>query len=126
MDSYARTIDNREESEANSRNAEGSQASETMAFDPEAGLGAMAGFIVRMIERFFGFTIGAGIGWYGGRIAGAIITRYFGSVHLYDLDEIIRFEMMPYAFAKYGVIAGAILGVIIIALLDHNSENTCQ
>ena len=126
MDSYEHTIEIREESGTNSRNREDSQASETTAISPEAGLGAMTRFIVMIIERFFGFTVGASIGWFGGRIAGSIFTRYFQPVHLYELEDITRFGMMPYTFAKYGVIAGAILGITIIALLENNPKHICQ
>jgi ABC-type antimicrobial peptide transport system permease subunit len=84
-------------------------------------IGWIANLIEKIIEFVFGITIGAAIGWYGGKIVGSVYVRYFGPAHLPGTEEVLQWCMMPLTFAKEGILIGAIGGILMIALIEYRT-----
>ncbi len=69
-----------------------------------------------LIEGFFGLTVGSVGGWIAGWFCGAYYCRYCKPAYMMELSEITRWWMMPYTFAKTGIVVGAVAGLVLIAL----------
>ncbi len=69
-----------------------------------------------LIEGCFGLTVGSVGGWIAGWYCGASYGRYCKPVYMMELSEITRWWMMPYTFAKTGIVVGAAAGLVLIAL----------
>ncbi len=70
-----------------------------------------------LIEGFFGLTVGSVGGWIAGWCCGASYCRYCKPVYMMELSEITRWWMMPYTFAKTGIVVGGVAGLVLIALV---------
>ncbi len=75
-----------------------------------------AGLAKPLIEGFFGLTVGSLGGWIAGWCCGASYCKYCKPAYIIDLSEITRWWMMPYTFAKTGIIVGGVVGLVLIAL----------
>lgn len=87
----------------------------------------IASLIEKIIEFVFGITIGAAIGWYGGKVVGGLYARYFEPAHMPNMEEVMRWWTMPLSFAKEGILIGAIGGILMIVLIEYRTfaEKTC-
>ncbi len=74
------------------------------------------GLVTPLIEALFGLTVGSVGGWIAGWCCGASYCKYCKPAYMMELSEITRWWMMPHTFAKTGIIAGGILGLVLIAL----------
>jgi hypothetical protein len=79
----------------------------------------IAALIEKIIEVVLAITIGAAIGWYGGKIAGGVCASYFQPPHLPNTQEVMRWWMMPWAFAKEGILIGAVGGILAIFMIEY-------
>ncbi len=70
-----------------------------------------------LIEGFFGLTVGSVGGWIAGWCCGASYCKYCKPAYMMELSEITRWWMMPYAFAKTGIVVGGVAGLVLIALV---------
>ena len=91
----------------------------TQKIEQNTEIGWIANLIEKIIEFVLGITIGAAIGWYGGKIAGGVYARYFEPARLPNIEEVMRWWMMPLAFAKEGILIGAIGGILMIVLIEY-------
>ena len=82
-------------------------------------IGWIANLVEKILEFVLSITIGAAIGWYGGKIAGGVYTRYFEPAYLSDIEGVMRWWMMPLTFAKEGVLIGAVGGILMIVLIEY-------
>jgi hypothetical protein len=69
-----------------------------------------------LIEGFFGLTVGSIGGWIAGWCCGASYYRYCKPAYMMELSEITRWWMMPYTFARIGIVVGGLAGLVLIAL----------
>jgi len=69
-----------------------------------------------LIEGFFGLTVGSLGGWIAGWCCGASYCKYCKPAYMMELSEITRWWMMPYTFARIGIIVGGVVGLVLIAL----------
>ena len=93
----------------------------TQKIEQNTETGWIANLIEKIIEFVLGITIGAAIGWYGGKIAGGVCTRYFEPAHLPTMEEVMRWWMMPLTFAKEGILIGAVGGILMIVLIEYRT-----
>ncbi len=75
-----------------------------------------AGMAKPLIEGFFGLTVGSVGGWIAGWWCGVSYCRYCKPVYMMELSEITRWWMMPYTFARIGIVVGGVVGLVLIAL----------
>lgn len=75
-------------------------------------------FIKGMVEYFFALYIGAVIGWLSGFCTGNVYVEHLKPAYFSDLNELSRWEIMPYCLAKNGTVAGVIGGAIVIAIIN--------
>lgn len=83
-------------------------------------------FALRALEYCFGIHIGIFCGWLGGWYTGHIYAEHFEPVYSsasFNLDEIMRWDQVPYTFARAGIFVGVAIGAIVIFVLSHKISN---
>jgi hypothetical protein len=88
-------------------------------------------FIKPVAEYALGMHIGFAFGCLFGLVAGHIYVRHFEPVYLDDLNRLSYWTAIPNVFARYGALAGLIIGVISIViingrLLDQRIITLCE
>ena len=73
--------------------------------------------IVFCLECSIGFHIGGIVGWITGWCIALIHREYCELTHYISLDFGNRLYYLPYDYAIYGMVAGAVLGVFVILFI---------
>lgn len=77
-------------------------------------------FSLRALEYGFGMYVGAIVGWVVGHFGGGVYAELFEPVHFADfpnMEEIMRWDRMPYTFATAGIFVGAVVGALTVFLV---------
>jgi hypothetical protein len=85
-------------------------------------------FSLRALEYGFGMYVGAIVGWVVGYFSGGVYAELFEPVYFADfsnMEEVMRWDQMPYMFAIAGIFVGAVVGALIVFLVPSEpSEPT--
>lgn len=76
-------------------------------------------FIKPIVEYTFGVYMGFAVGWPIGLLVGNVCSEHCRPVYFSGFNEIKLWQLLPYDFARYGGIIGSILGVIVVAIINH-------
>jgi hypothetical protein len=77
-------------------------------------------FLVKaIVEYAFGIQMGLVTGWYAGLFVGNACREHYEPLYFTDLNEIRPWELLPYQSAKNGAVIVSIVGVILIAIINH-------
>ncbi len=90
---------------------------EAIGLSAKAIFAWLARFSLRALEYGFGMYVGAAVGWVAGYFTGGVYTDIFQPVYFADfsnMEEIMRWERMPYTFATVGLCVGAIAGALLV------------
>jgi len=80
-------------------------------------------FIRPIVEYALGMHIGFAFGWLFGLAAGHYYVNHFEPVYLDDLSQLSFWKAAPNMFAKCGALAGLIIGVIAIFIINSKLLN---
>jgi hypothetical protein len=80
-------------------------------------------FIKLVVEYALGMHIGFAFGWLFGLAAGHYYVNHFEPVYLEDLNQLYFWKAVPNMFARYGALAGLIIGVVTILIINHKLLN---
>jgi hypothetical protein len=80
-------------------------------------------FIRPIVEYVFGMHIGFAFGWLFGLVAGHYYVNHFEPVYLEDLNQFSFWNAVPNMFARCGALAGLMIGVIAIFIINSKLLN---
>jgi hypothetical protein len=72
------------------------------------------------LESSIGFHVGAAVGWVSGWCTAVIYRNLCEPMHSISNAAASRWHYLPYEYSRYGLIAGAVLGTIIVLTLTLN------
>lgn len=84
-------------------------------------------FSLRALEYGFGMYVGAVVGWVVGYCSGSTYAEYFQPVYFADfsnMEEIMRWDQMPYTFAMAGTLVGATVGAVVTFVASRRAPNS--
>lgn len=76
-----------------------------------------------ILEYAFGICIGYVVGWAIGLFIGESYAEYFAPAFLVDLGQLSYWRLLPYGFARTAGITVAIIGVLVVALINDRLLN---
>jgi hypothetical protein len=77
-------------------------------------------FIIKPVSEYaLGMHLGFAFGWLIGLCAGCIYVNHFEPLYLDDLSELSFWTAAPNMFARYGALAGLIIGVLAILIINN-------
>jgi len=118
MESYAEAVGIMERSDVGSDKTDISSHLTSIKVSMIRLLDRLLLFIKAIAEYSSGIYIGAVVGWLLGFGAGNAYIERFKPVYFSDLNELGRWEFIPYGFARSGAIIGIIAGAIVIAFIN--------
>jgi hypothetical protein len=74
-------------------------------------------FIEITLEYCLGIHVGAALGYICGACFGSLYAEYFRPAYIENLDEVLKWSMVPYSFAIWGGIIGAVISTLVITAL---------
>lgn len=92
----------------------------------KAALQWLVRFSLKALEYGFGMYVGAVVGWVAGYCSGGIYAEYFEPLYLTDpsaIEEVMRWDQMPYTFAKAGVFVGAAVGALVMSVASRKAPD---
>ena len=76
-----------------------------------------------VLEYTVGMYIGYVVGWLAGLCVGHTYVEYFAPAYLVDLGQLSYWRLLPYGFARNTGIAVAIMGAIVVAIINNKLLN---
>jgi len=76
-----------------------------------------------VLEYTVGMSIGYVVGWLAGLCVGQTYVEYFAPAYLVDLGQLSYWRLLPYGFARNTGIAVAIMGAIVVAIINNKLLN---
>ena len=80
-------------------------------------------FIKPIVEYALGMHLGFAFGWLMGLCAGHVYVNHFEPVYINDLTELTFWTAAPNMFARYGALAGLIIGILAILIINNHLLN---
>jgi hypothetical protein len=75
-------------------------------------------FIKPIVEYALGMHLGFASGWLMGLYAGHVYVNHFEPLYINDLSELSFWTSAPDMFARYGALAGSIIGILAILIIN--------
>ncbi len=76
-----------------------------------------------VLEYTVGMYIGYIVGWLAGLCVGHTYVEYFAPAYLADLGRLSYWKLLPYGFARNTGIIVAIVGAIVVAMINKKLLN---
>lgn len=124
MESCAEEVGLMERIDVGSHNTYSSSQSTSINVPIVPPFDRLLSFIKSVVEYAFGMHIGFAVGWLLGWYGGNVYVEYFEPAYFSDLNELGRWNLMPYSFAKSGAIIGAVAGAITIVVITRKLLRT--
>jgi hypothetical protein len=72
---------------------------------------------------FLGMHLGFAFGWLIGLCAGHVYVNHFEPLYINDLTELAFWTAAPNMFARYGALAGLVIGILTILIINNQLLN---